>query len=103
MLVVILYSDKTRLTKIGGDKSAWPVYITLGNFSKDVRTKLSNHAFIPIAFLPIAKWADASKGKQSCHGVLSSRLFHQCMKLVLKPLEKMAVEGRMMPDAFGKV
>ncbi|KAG8978586.1 hypothetical protein FRB93_010953 [Tulasnella sp. JGI-2019a] len=33
---VILSSDKTQLSNFSGDKSAWPVYITLGNISKDV-------------------------------------------------------------------
>jgi hypothetical protein len=31
---VILVSDKTQLTQFGGDKKAWPVYLTIGNIAK---------------------------------------------------------------------
>ncbi|KAF8550905.1 hypothetical protein OG21DRAFT_1524817 [Imleria badia] len=31
---VILASDKTELTRFRGDKTAWPVYLTIGNISK---------------------------------------------------------------------
>lgn len=34
---VILASDSTQLSVLGGDKVAWPVYITIGNVSKLVR------------------------------------------------------------------
>lgn len=98
-----MYTDKTRLTNFGGDKSAYPVYLTLGNFDKDVRSKLSNRALVPIAFLPIVKWADADQGKTSIHGLLNARLFHQCMEIVLKPLEALSRDGREYGDAFGNV
>ncbi|KAF8241316.1 hypothetical protein K440DRAFT_573394 [Wilcoxina mikolae CBS 423.85] len=31
---VILGSDKTMLSTLRGDKSAWPVYLSIGNLSK---------------------------------------------------------------------
>ncbi|KAG6809061.1 hypothetical protein H0H92_001751 [Tricholoma furcatifolium] len=34
---IILASDKTLLTNFQGNKSAWPVYLTLGNISKEKR------------------------------------------------------------------
>jgi hypothetical protein len=37
---VILASDKTQLTKFRGDKSAWPVYLTLGNIEKATRRQV---------------------------------------------------------------
>ncbi|KAG9022602.1 hypothetical protein FRB95_014561 [Tulasnella sp. JGI-2019a] len=33
---VILSSDKTQLSNFSGNKSAWPVYMTLRNISKDI-------------------------------------------------------------------
>jgi hypothetical protein len=37
---VILASDKTQLTQFRGDKSAWPVYLTLGNIEKATRRQV---------------------------------------------------------------
>ncbi|KAF8248626.1 hypothetical protein K440DRAFT_649801 [Wilcoxina mikolae CBS 423.85] len=34
---VILGSDKTMLSTLSGDKSAWPVYLSIGNLSKAKR------------------------------------------------------------------
>jgi hypothetical protein len=40
---VILASDKTQLTQFRGDKSAWPVYLTLGNIEKATRRQVRRH------------------------------------------------------------
>ena len=34
---VILVIDKTLITKLREDVSVWPVYITIGNISRDIR------------------------------------------------------------------
>ncbi|KAG1766094.1 hypothetical protein EDD22DRAFT_978596 [Suillus occidentalis] len=52
---VILASDKTALSQFCGDQEVWPVYLTLGNISKDIRRQPSKHAAILIAYLPISK------------------------------------------------
>ena len=36
---VILASDKTLMTKLRGDQSVWPVYMTIGNLSRKVRRR----------------------------------------------------------------
>lgn len=40
---VILASDKTQLTHFRGDKSAWPVYLTIGNIEKATRRQVRLH------------------------------------------------------------
>ena len=40
---LILSSDKTQLTQFRGDKSAWPVYLTLGNISKSKHQSTCNN------------------------------------------------------------
>ena len=53
---VILASDKTQLTHLRGDKSAWPVYLTIGNISKDLRVQVSSHATILVGYIPVGKF-----------------------------------------------
>lgn len=43
---VILASDSTRLSVLGGDKTTWLVYITIGNVSKQVQQKINHHAIL---------------------------------------------------------
>ena len=40
---VILTSDKTQLTQFHGDKSAWPVYLTIRNIEKATHRQVRRH------------------------------------------------------------
>lgn len=97
---VLLYSDKTRLTNLGGDKQAWPVYLSIGNISKDVRNRTSNHCWVPVAYLPVAKFI---KDAPDINGVLEARLFHQCLRIVFDSLVPSENEGAMLADSEGNV
>ncbi|KAG1719436.1 uncharacterized protein EDB91DRAFT_1240600 [Suillus paluster] len=59
---IILSSDKMSLSQFRGDKSAWPVYMSIGNITKAKRRQASARANSP-------DW-----------------LFHHCMALLLEPL-----------------
>ena len=65
---VILSSDKTSLSVFSGDKKAWPVYLTIGNISKDVRRRVSAHTTILIGYLPVSKLECFQKKTRSLAG-----------------------------------
>ncbi|KAI9459004.1 hypothetical protein HD554DRAFT_2207041 [Boletus coccyginus] len=52
---VIIASDKTHLSRFKGDKTAWLVYLSIGNLSKQVRCEPSRHGAVLLGYLPVSK------------------------------------------------
>ncbi|KIJ63135.1 hypothetical protein HYDPIDRAFT_156602 [Hydnomerulius pinastri MD-312] len=95
---IILSSDKTTLSQFRGDKSAWPLYLTIGNISKSVRRQPSSHATVLIGYLPVGKYdCFSDKAKQFAR----YRMFHYCMRTVLQPLIETGKNGKLMSCADG--
>jgi hypothetical protein len=52
LILLIFFSDSTHLTNFCGDKKAWPVYMTIGNLSSNIRMKPTTHSILLVALLP---------------------------------------------------
>ncbi|KAF5380310.1 hypothetical protein D9757_007981 [Collybiopsis confluens] len=90
---VIIATDKTQLTQFSGSKSAYPVYLTIGNIPKSIRRKPKARACVLIAYLSVDK---VSKGLTKTKLKLRNyEIFHRSMALVLEPLKKAGdIKGR---------
>ncbi|KAF8181120.1 RNA ligase-domain-containing protein [Mycena galopus ATCC 62051] len=95
---IILSSDKTRLSQQRGDKTAWPVYLTIGNIWNDTRRKASSHATILLRYLPTPKFDCFTDAMCS---VTKYRLFHYCMGLIMESLADAGTNGVRMTCADG--
>lgn len=85
LIPVLLASDKTHLTNYSGDKSGWPLYLSIGNIRKDIRRKPNNNAWILIGLLPIPP--------KGCGREISDEIFHRSIERILSPLAALDVAG----------
>jgi hypothetical protein len=77
----------------------YPVYLSLGNIDEEVRNKLSNDAYMPIALLPIHPFEHIEDSETRI--ALTARLLHKCLNLCLKSLKAAAAKGVLMRDPEG--
>jgi hypothetical protein len=95
---ILLSSDRTQVT-LFGSKTAYPVYLTIGNIPKDIRRKPSHRAQILLAYLPTSKLKHVTNHAARRRMLLN--LLHSCLQKVLQPLEVAGVEGIAMADGNG--
>lgn len=79
---------------------AHPLLLSLANIDADIRSKGSLHAHVLLALLPVPSFIHKRTRVRS---LLSDRLFHECLDLVLKPLKIAAAVGIMMSDPVGNL
>ncbi|KAG6826751.1 hypothetical protein H0H92_014591, partial [Tricholoma furcatifolium] len=100
LLGIILSSDKTNISAMTGGQAAHPLLLSLANIDMDFRSKALNHVFLLIGLLPIPKFIHKDR---KIRGVLESRLFHECLDYILRPVKKAAEIGIMMSDPLGNL
>ncbi|KAJ7501282.1 hypothetical protein B0H11DRAFT_2373354 [Mycena galericulata] len=90
VIPIIISSDKTLLT-LFRNRTAYPVYLSIGNIPKDIRRKPSRKAQILLAYLPTSKLEHITV-KASRRRILAN-LFHACMSKIVEPLKTAGVDG----------
>ncbi len=98
VIPVIVSSDKTQLTLFRG-KTAYPVYLTIGNIPKEIRRKPSRHAQILIAYIPTTKLEGIANKAARRRAV--GNLFHSCMQVILAPITTYGETGIPMMSGDG--
>ncbi|KAJ7750295.1 hypothetical protein B0H16DRAFT_1663370 [Mycena metata] len=98
VIPIIISSDKTLLT-LFRNRTAYPVYLTIGNIPKDIRRKPSRQAQILLAYLPTSKLEHITV-KASRRRILTN-LFHTCMAKILEPLKGAGSEGMVVVSGDG--
>ena len=100
IIPVIISSDKTQLTQFHG-KTAYPVYLTIGNIPKHIQQKPSRQGQVLLAYLPTSK-LDHITNKASRRRCMSN-LFHHCMQYIVKQMERAGREGIILVSGDGAV
>ncbi|KAH9972923.1 hypothetical protein BJV77DRAFT_968508 [Russula vinacea] len=98
IIPIILSSDKTQLT-LFHSKSAYPVYLTIGNIRKDVRRKPSRCAQMLVGYIPTTR-LEHMKNQTGRRRALAN-LFHGCMRAILGPIDSYGETGIAMRSADG--
>ncbi|KAF8755571.1 Zn-finger protein [Rhizoctonia solani] len=84
----------------GGGIQAYPVMVSIGNISKDIRRKPSMHATVLLGYLPVEEFKDV--GDEKLGQQLKGELRHRAMEKLLEPLKKASKEGVLMWCADGR-
>ncbi|KAI0345376.1 hypothetical protein BDW22DRAFT_1326032, partial [Trametopsis cervina] len=100
IIPVILSSDKTQLT-LFGNKSAYPIYMTIGNLPKSIRRKPSRHSQILVGYLPTTRFDHIESATQRRRVI--ANVFHACLKRVVAPLTQAGIEGIYLASGDGIV
>ncbi|THV04071.1 hypothetical protein K435DRAFT_650090 [Dendrothele bispora CBS 962.96] len=98
VIPLIISSDKTQVT-VFRNKSAYPVYLTIGNIPKEIRRKPSKRAYILLGYLPTTN-LEHIKNATSRRRSLAN-LFHACMRHIIQPIEDSSASGIVMASGDG--
>ncbi|KAJ7768569.1 hypothetical protein B0H14DRAFT_2402665 [Mycena olivaceomarginata] len=98
IIPIIISSDKTQLT-VFGNKTAYPVYMTIGNIPKEICRKPSRRAYVLLGYLPTSRMKNV-KNKAARRRILAN-VFHVCMSHILAPLKDAGITGIPMTSGNG--
>ena len=95
---MLISSDKTQLTLFRG-KTAYPVYLTIGNLPKEIRRKPSRQAHILLGYLPTTRLKHITSPTSRRRAL--ANLFHAGVRMMLEPLITAGQNGIPMQSGDG--
>ncbi|KAH8995298.1 hypothetical protein EDB86DRAFT_3164988 [Lactarius hatsudake] len=98
VIPIIISSDKTQLTQFWS-KSAYPVYMSIGNIPKDICCKPTCRAQMLMGYIPTTR-LEQIQNKSARRRALAN-LFHVCMHKLLSPIETYGETGIAMATSDG--
>jgi hypothetical protein len=81
VVLMIIVSDKTKLSVFSSDKQVWPVYLTTGNALKELCQQASQGATVLLGYLPVLKLECFSEAARALQG---QQLYHDCMAVIFE-------------------
>ena len=90
VIPLLISSDKTRVVMFG-TKTAYPVYLTIGNIPKELRRKPSRQTHILLGYLPTTPLRHVSSAASRRR--MLANLFHYCFSRILEPLKRLSETG----------
>ncbi|KAF7358764.1 hypothetical protein MSAN_01215400 [Mycena sanguinolenta] len=100
IIPIIISTDKTQTTMFR-NKSAYPVYMSIGNIPKGIRRKPSRQAYILIGYLPTTRLEHIKVAAARRRAI--ANLYHACMRKILSPLKAAGLDGIYMASGNGAV
>ena len=86
--LLIFASDATHVTNFSGDGKVHPVYMSTAQIHGDIRNQPNRRAFILVGYIPVCKFQKTEypnpTKQQNYPGRLQARLFHACLKIIMK-------------------
>jgi hypothetical protein len=95
---ILLSSDKTQLTTFRG-KSAYPIYLGIGNIPKDICRKPSHSTVMVVGYIPTTKLEGITNKAARCRSM--DNLFHSCIDHVLGLIRAYGERGLAMMSGDG--
>ncbi|KAF7373988.1 hypothetical protein MSAN_00611700 [Mycena sanguinolenta] len=100
IIPIIISTDKTQTTMFR-NKSAYSVYMSIGNIPKGIRCKPSCQAYILIGYLPTTRLEHIKVAAARRRAI--ANLYHACMRKILGPLKAAGLDGIYMASGDGAV
>ena len=94
--------DQTHLSKLAGDKKAWPANLTLGNLPATRRNRPRSFAVLLLALFPVPPKLTKSSADH-LQRQINADILRAIFELLFEPLQNSALEGVNIDSADGKV